>query len=88
MTSAQTEAVCEVAKRVVDGTINPLRRDIRVFGRKRLALSTLASDRVTLTRKKETLRRHRRLLPVLLRERYVIRTIIEEIRTALTASEP
>ena len=63
-TSVQTQAVCEVAKRVVDGTINPLRRDVRVFSRKRLVLITLSSDRVSVVRKKEVIKNHPTLLPV------------------------
>ena len=87
MTSAQTKAVCEVAKRIVDGTINPLRRDAQTFDRKRTVLRTLASDRVNVARKKQVLKRHTTLLHVLLHERYVVLTIIDETRIAGRALE-
>lgn len=82
MTSAQTKAVAEVAKRIADGTINPMRRDVATIERKRLAIRTLASTRESLARKKQVLKKHHALLTVLLRERYVIRTVVEEIRRA------
>jgi len=87
MTSSQTKTLCEIAKRIADGTITILRRDAETFARKRLVLRTLASERVGVSRKKEVLKRHHTLLPILLRERYIIETIIDEIRRARRASE-
>ena len=79
MTSSQTKAVCEVVKRLVDVTINPLRRDVHALERKRTALRTLASDRVSVSRKKAIMRRNHSLIPIILRERYVIVTIADEL---------
>lgn len=82
MISGQVEAIAEVATRVVNGVINPLRRDVQLFERKRLLLRTLASNRVSSSRKKALLRRHHSIVPVLLRIRYVISTILDEVREA------
>ena len=87
ITANQMKAVCEVAKRIVNGTINPLRRDVRLFNRLRLVLRSLASDTVTFATKKGVLRRYRTLLPVLLREMYIIQTIMDEIRHAIIDHE-
>jgi len=38
ITLSQTKALCEIAKRVADGTINILRREAETFARKRLVL--------------------------------------------------
>ena len=87
MTSFQTKALCEIAKRIADGTITILRRDAESFARKRLVLRTLASKRVGVSRKKETLKKNSSLIPLLVRERYIIGSIIDEIRRTRRASE-
>ena len=85
LTQGQVEAIREVAMRVVNGVINPMRRDVEAFQRKRLVLRSLASSRVSHRRKKTTIQRHHTMIPALLRTRYLIRTIIDEIRTAREA---
>ena len=85
MTSGQTEAIAAIAARIITGVINPLRRDAQLFERKRVLLRTLASTRVTSARKKSLLRRHHAIVPVLLRIRYMIRTILDEIQTVREA---
>ena len=81
MTSAQTKALCQIAKRIADGTINPLRRDVGIFDRKRLVLRTLASGQVSVSRKKTLLQRHGSLVATMVREVYLIRVIMDEVRT-------
>ena len=82
MTSSQTKALCAIARRIADGTINPLRRDVQSFARKRLVLRSLASDRVSTARKKTILRRHESLVATMVREIYLIRAIMDELGTA------
>jgi len=79
-TSAQTKALCQIVKRIVDGTINPLRRDVGTFTRKRLVLRTLTSSRVSVSRKKALLQRHGSLVATIVREVYLIRVIMDEVR--------
>lgn len=81
MTSGQVEAIAEVTIRVVNGVINPIRRDVQLFERKRLLLRSVASNRVSTLRKKTMLRRHHSIIPALLRTRYLIRTILNEVQT-------
>ena len=83
ITPGQIAAISEVAKRLIDGTIGPIRGDIRVFSRNRLALRALASNRVSDARKKNVLLRHLSLIPVLLREIYLMLTIVEEMHRAI-----
>ena len=85
MTSSQKEAVAEIARRVVNGVINIMRRDVQLFRRKRLVLETLASRTVSSARKKALIRRHHSLVPVLIRTLYLIRTILDEVTTAREA---
>lgn len=87
ITSAQIKAINEVAKRITDGTINPMRRDVAVFERKQLVLRSLASKQVTVARKRVILQRHYTMLPIMLRTIYMIVTIVDEIRQALVNSE-
>ena len=82
LTQGQVEAIGEIAKRVVNGRISPLRRDVGAFQRKKLVWRTLASSRVSHARKKTLVQRHHNMIPVLLRTRYLLRTILDEIRTA------
>ena len=85
MTSGQVEAIAAIATRIIAGVINPLRRDVQLFERKRTLLRTLTSSRVTSARKKSLLCRHHAIVPVLLRIRYMIRTILDEIQTVREA---
>ena len=85
MSSSQLEAVAEIARRVVNGVINTMRRDVQLFRRKRLVLRTLASSTLSSAIKKTLIRRHHSLVPVLLRTLYLIRTILDEVTTAREA---
>ena len=87
MTSGQTRAIAEIAKCITNASIQILRRDVRTFESKRLFLRTLASDSVTWARKKSLLLTHHTLLPVLLREVYVIQTIGYELQRTVRDSE-
>lgn len=81
ITRLQMSSIREVAKRLTNGTINPLRRDARLFERRRLALRTLGSNRVSFQRKKALVNRHSSFIPSMLRSVYLIQTIVDEIRT-------
>lgn len=81
ITSSQMDAIAQVARKVVNGTINPSRRDVQLFERRRILLRSLSSGNVSFARKKTLLRRHHSLVPVLLRTIYLIRTILDEVRT-------
>ena len=82
ITSSQVHALAEIAKRLTDGTITALRRDVLHLRRKRLVLRTLASNRVSLSRKKALSQRHSSLVATMVREVYMIRTIMAELRGA------
>jgi hypothetical protein len=72
MTGSQMNAIAQVAARLVNGTINPLKRDVQLLERRRHLLRSLASENVSLTRKKSLLRRHHSLVPILLRPQYLL----------------
>ena len=80
ITSAQTKAIGEVSKRIVNGTINPLRHDVRICNRKRMVLRMLVSERISVTRKHKALIRNHTLLPTLLRSAYLLPTSMDERR--------
>ena len=82
ITTNQIQAINIVAGRVVSGVVSPLRRDAQLFRRRRTLLRTLASDDVSVTRKKALLRRYHSTVPVILRTPYLIQVILDEIRTA------
>ena len=84
-TRLQMSAIREVAKRIINGTINPLRRDARLFDRKILMLRTLASHTVSFQRRKALVNRHSSYLPSMLRSVYLIQSILDEIQTATEA---
>ena len=52
VTRLQMSSIREVVKRLINGTINPLRRDALLFERRRLLLRTLASHTVSLGERK------------------------------------
>ena len=79
MTSAQTKAIVEIAKRIVHGSIQIVRRDIQTFRNNRISLRSLASPTVCWTRKKYVLKKNASLVAVLVREVYVMQTIGDEI---------
>jgi hypothetical protein len=81
MTGGQVKAIAQVAKRLVNGTINPPRRDVHLLERRRNLLRSLASENVSLTRKKSLLLRCYSFVFVLLRPSYLVDTIMDEIRT-------
>lgn len=82
VTRLQLSSIREVAKRLTNGTINPLRRDALLFERRRLILRTLASSRVSFQRSKTLVNRHSSILPSMLRTVYLIQTILDEVREA------
>ena len=83
--SGQINAIAEVAERVVNGTINPLRRDVHFFERHRYILRSLASRNVSLKWKRFSLKRHHPLVPILLRAVYLLETIADEMKTVREA---
>jgi hypothetical protein len=58
MTVSEMMAIAQVAKRFLNGTINPARRDVQLLSRRRLLNRSLASENVSLSRKKSLLSRH------------------------------
>ena len=74
-TTGQVLAMREVAKRLTNGHINPLRRDARLFQSRRLMLRTLASPRVSVERKKRLIRLYHSVIPSMLKSVYLIQTI-------------
>ena len=85
ITSDQVLAMREVAKRLTNGHINPLRRDPRLFQSRRLMLRTLASPRVSVERKKRLIRWYHSVIPSVLKSVYLIQTIVDEVITATEA---
>ena len=85
ITTDQVLAMREVAKRLTNGRINPLRRDARLFQSRRLMLRTLASPRVSVERKKLLIRRYHSVIPSMLKKVYLIQTIVDEVITATEA---
>ena len=85
ITRDQLLAIGEVAKRITNGHINPLRRDVQLFERRRLMLRTLASQRVSEERKKRLVRRYQSLVPSMLKSVYLIQTIVDEVITTIEA---
>ena len=85
ITRSQMEAISEVASKVVQGIVSPMRRDVQTFRHKRTVLRTIVSQQVAFTRKKTLLRRHHSLLPRLLRPLYLIQTILHEARASREA---
>ena len=79
--SGQIKAISTVAKRLNNGTVNPVRRDVQTLERKRLLMRSLASSNVSTGRKKSMLVRHQSIITVLLRPVHLIETILDEIRT-------
>ena len=85
ITTDQVLAMREVAKRLTNGHINPLRRGARLFQSRRLMLRTLASPRVSVERKKWLILRYNSVIPSMLRSVYLIQTIVDEVITATEA---
>ena len=85
ITQDQLLAIGEVAKRINNGHINPLRRDAQLFERRRLMLRTLASTRVSIDRKKQLVQRYHFLVPSVLKSVYLIQTIVDEVITTIEA---
>ena len=85
ITNEQLFAVGEVAKRLMNGHINPLRRDTHLFQSRRLMLRTLSSPRVSVERKKQLIRRYHSVIPSMLKNIYLIQTIVDEVITAIEA---
>ena len=81
LSNRRLKAIIEVAKRILNGIINPMRRDVQNFERRRLLLRTLCSNSVSSSRKKTLLQRFHSFIPILLRPVYLIPTILDELRT-------
>lgn len=79
ITRDQLLAIGEVAKRLINGHINPLRRNAQLFERRRLMLRTLASPRVSVERKKRLVNRCHSVVPSMLKVVYLIQTIVDEV---------
>lgn len=77
----QLTAIGQVAKRLINGTINPLRRDVRVLERRRMMLKAMASARVSADRKKSLVKRYHSVIPVMLNSVYLIQTVLDEVKT-------
>lgn len=80
LTALQLSSIIEVAKRLNNGTINPLRRDAQLFESRRLMLRTLTSRRVSVKRKKALMNSHSSIIPLMLKSVYLIQTVLDEIR--------
>ena len=85
ITTDQVLAMREVAKRLTNGHIYPLRRDAHLFQGRRLMLRTLASPRVSVERKKRLIRRYHSVIPSMLKSVYLIQPIVDEVTTATEA---
>ena len=81
----QVLAIREVAKRLTNGHINHIRRDARLFQSRRLMLRTLASQRVSVERKKRLIGRYHSVIPSMLKSVYLIQSIVDEVITATEA---
>ena len=81
MTISQTKAITVIAKCIVSDTIRVYRRDVPKFESKRLLLKKLASYCVSCRRKKSLLLTHHSILLILLREVYLVQTIVDELQT-------
>lgn len=79
ITRRQLLAITLVARSVLRGNVNPLKRDIRVLKIKRGLLRSLSADNVSFVRKKGLINRNRHFVKVLLRTVYVVRGILDEI---------
>ena len=80
ITRDQLLAIGEVAKRLTNGHINPLRRGMQLFSRRRLMLRSLASPRVSVERKKRLVDRYHSVVPSMLKIIYLIQTIVNEVK--------
>ena len=87
MNSAIMEAFQQVVECIVYGLFPIRRPDYREFRERVEALRQLISPHVSLSRKKRTLKSIQALLPRLLRERYLQRTIRVERRQNLFGPE-
>ena len=72
ITKDQLLAIGEVAKRLINGHNNPLRRDAQLFERRQLMLRTLACPRVSVERKKRLVNRCHSVVPSMLKVVYLI----------------
>ena len=81
LNSGQIKAISAIAKRLINGIINPARRDIHILENNRLLLKTLISNRITGKGKRSLLLRHHNLVLILVRPCHVIETIVHEIQS-------
>ena len=82
ITRQQLSSFRKIAQRLINGPINPLRRDSQLFERRRLMLRTLASPRISFERKKTLINRHHSVVPSMLKSVYLKVTIVDEVTTA------
>ena len=82
ITTHQLRSIIEIATRILNGVVSPLRRDAQTFRHRRMFLRTLTSRTVSFTRKKALLKRRFSLVPIMLRTIYLIPVIVDEIQTA------
>ena len=87
MNSAMMEALQQVVDCIVYGLFRIRRPDYREFRERVEALRQLISPHVSLRRKKHTLKSIQALLPRLLLERYLQRTIRVERRRNVLGAE-
>ena len=87
ITNDQLFAVGEVAMKLTNGHINPLRRDTHLFQSRRLMLRTLSSPRVSVERKKRFICRYHSVIhvPSMLKSIYLVQTIVGEVITTIEA---
>lgn len=81
MTAGQMEALGEVARYIVNGSIRVLPQDVRYFRERSLVLRHIFDRRISLRRKRNTLITYHDIVPRLLRPSYVNFAAIFSIRS-------
>lgn len=80
MNRGKMEALSEVIRYIVEGSIRSLTRDESLFWEKRNVLRQLANERISLRRKKNTLLYNHALVPRLVRPYYLDSVLVLSIR--------
>lgn len=81
ITSEQMEAVSEVTRFLLRGSIHILRQDMVHFRERSLLLRQLADGRISLRRKRTALTTYHEIVPRLLRHHYLQRAIVLSMQT-------
>ena len=76
--SRQMDAIAVVAKCVLDGTINPSRRDSHTLNRYRSILRILSSSDISSKEKKTSLLKYHNVIPILLHPIYLMDVIAKD----------